>query len=149
MTTLREFPRYTINEKSEVYDTLKKRVLKQSNHSLGYKIVQLINEAGDRKLPRIHRLVFEAFILKDGDEMPKEIDHMDGNRANNQIANLRAATRQENCRNRSKQKNNTSGYKNIYITINGTFLVRIVISKDDIYQKIFKILMQLFFIIGC
>ena len=142
MKAIRDFARYTINQNSEVYDILKKRVLKQSNHSKGYKIVHLVNEDKNIKCPLIHRLIFEAFILKDGETMPKDIDHMDGNRANNQIANLRAATRQENCRNTQKYKNNTSGYKNIYITKYGTFLVRICISKDVIYTKIFKILQE-------
>ena len=141
MTSIKAFPRYTINETSEIYDTLKKRVIKQCN-SYGYKIVSLTNEAGDRKYPRIHRLLFEAFVLKDGETMPTEIDHIDLNRANNQIANLRAATSQENKRNQQKRKNNSSGYKNITITKYGNFEVQIWISKDDRYSKTFKILQE-------
>jgi hypothetical protein len=141
MTAIREFPRYTISENSEIFDTLKKRVIKQCNVK-GYKIVNLTNENGDIKKPRVHRLIFEAFILKDGDEMPTDIDHIDLNKSNNQIANLRSATHQENCRNRSKQKNNSSGYKNIIITKYGTFKVQIWISRDDRYSKTFKILKE-------
>jgi mRNA-degrading endonuclease RelE of RelBE toxin-antitoxin system len=141
MTSIREFPRYTIAENSEIYDTLNKRVIKQSN-SNGYKIVSLVNEEGNQKCPRIHRLVFETFVLKDGETMPKEIDHIDNNRSNNQIANLRAATHQENLRNQQKRKDNTSGYKNIYITKSGTYRVQIRISKDDRYIKTFKTLQE-------
>jgi hypothetical protein len=139
MKAIRDFARYTINQNTEVYDTLNKRILKQSNDKDGYKFVNLTNEDGNRKHPRVHRLMFEAFILKDEDEMPKEVDHIDNNKANNQIANLRGATRQENQRNQQKHKDNKSGYKNIYITKSGTFKVEIRISKDDKYQKIFKI----------
>lgn len=142
MAAIKSFLRYTINEKSEVFDTLKKRVIKQGNDKDGYKRVSLVDEYGNRKKHLIHRLVFENFILKDGETMPKEIDHIDNNRANNLIENLRAATRQENQRNKPKQKNNQSGYKNIIITKWQTYKVQIWISKDDRYRKTFKILQE-------
>lgn len=40
----------------------------------------------------------------------KGYDHIDRNRLNNQSCNLRRATSTENARNRSRQRNNTSGY---------------------------------------
>lgn len=42
-----------------------------------------------------------------------QIDHIDGNRLNNQRSNLRRCTNQENQRNKKAQKNNTSGYKGV------------------------------------
>jgi hypothetical protein len=45
--------------------------------------------------------------------IPKIIDHIDNNPANNRIDNLREATQQENCFNSKKRKHNTSGYKNV------------------------------------
>jgi hypothetical protein len=58
-----------------------------------------------------------------------EIDHIDNNKTNNNIDNLREATRNQQNYNRSLQKNNTSGHKGVswdersgkwraYITIN-------------------------------
>lgn len=41
-------------------------------------------------------------------------DHKDGNGLNNQQSNLRNCTKAENQQNHGPQKNNTSGYKNIY-----------------------------------
>lgn len=40
----------------------------------------------------------------------KQIDHVDGNKANNRLRNLRLVTNLENCRNMAVSKNNTSGY---------------------------------------
>lgn len=57
-----------------------------------------------------HRLIWEYFH---GVPPTNFIDHIDGNKSNNVISNLREATSAENLANRGKQKNNTSGYKNI------------------------------------
>lgn len=43
---------------------------------------------------------------------PKEIDHIDRDKKNNRISNLRILTHRENCNNR-KQRQNPSGYKGI------------------------------------
>jgi hypothetical protein len=48
-------------------------------------------------------------------EMPAEqVDHINGNRADNRIANLRPVSIQKNRMNKCKQSNNTSGYKGVY-----------------------------------
>ena len=45
--------------------------------------------------------------------LPKYIDHINGNRSNNRLENLREASIVENNRNKSISKNNTSGYNGI------------------------------------
>lgn len=45
---------------------------------------------------------------------PDEIDHVDGDKTNNRIENLRAATRQDNVRNTSIRKTNKSGVQGVY-----------------------------------
>ena len=57
----------------------------------------------------LHRLVF----LLHHKYMPTQIDHIDGNRSNNKIENLRPATINENARNSKKPSHNTSGYKGV------------------------------------
>lgn len=42
------------------------------------------------------------------------VDHIDRDKSNNRIANLRAASYSENSRNRGKQANNTSGRKGVF-----------------------------------
>lgn len=43
-----------------------------------------------------------------------EIDHIDGDRSNNRLHNLREATHIENMQNKATYKNNTSGYTGVY-----------------------------------
>lgn len=52
-----------------------------------------------------HRIIWRMCT---GDS-PEEIDHIDGDRVNNRIDNLRACTRQENMRNLSVKSDNKSG----------------------------------------
>lgn len=69
-----------------------------------YKTVQTHkNDTGERL---IHRLIMKP---------PKgvEIDHIDGNRLNNQKSNLRFATSSQNKINRGARKDNKSGYKGV------------------------------------
>ena len=72
---------------------------------LGYRRVQ-ISLDGKRKLFRLHQIVW--FIHHNN--IPKMLDHIDGDRLNNRIENLRLATHQQNNRNRSSNRNSSSKY---------------------------------------
>lgn len=57
----------------------------------------------------LHRLIF----MYHHGYLPEFLDHINGDRVDNRIENLRPATKDENCRNRCSHKNNTSGEKNV------------------------------------
>ena len=66
----------------------------------------------NQKSYSLHRLIWCAYY---GDWPEYEIDHIDGDKKNNSIHNLRIATPSQNRMNRGKQKNNTSGHKGVYL----------------------------------
>ena len=63
-------------------------------------------------------------------DFKKAIDHIDGNGQNNDIKNLRLVTASENKLNSKINKNNTSGYKNIYFhKLFKKYVCQIVINR--------------------
>jgi HNH endonuclease len=65
----------------------------------------------DGKAYSLHRIIY----LWNHGYLPKIIDHIDGNKENNCIENLREATQQQNCVNRKHHSNSKSPYKNVYL----------------------------------
>jgi hypothetical protein len=64
----------------------------------------------DKKCIAAHRLIW---VMQHG-AFPELIDHIDGDRLNNRIENLRLADRFGNAQNKRMHKNNTSGVKGVY-----------------------------------
>ena len=75
-----------------------------------------------------HRLIF----LYHHGFLPSEIDHIDTDRLNNRIENLRPATKSENQQNKPLQINNTSGVKNVRYK-DGKWRVDIKVNRKQIY----------------
>ena len=75
------------------------------------KNVEILYKDGKQNHHRIHQLVAQEFIEKpDGKNC---VDHVDKNRLNNIVENLRWVSSSENSRNRSMRSNNTTGYKGV------------------------------------
>ena len=78
-----------------------------------------------------HRL---AWLYHYGYLPTKQIDHINGDRSDNRITNLREATPAENSQNKGKNKTNTSGYTGVSLDkVSGK--LRAQIQKDG--KKIF------------
>jgi hypothetical protein len=75
-----------------------------TNH--GYVLVHISIQGKPQRM-LAHRIVW---ALAHGRWPPQQIDHHDGNRSNNSLANLRDATHSENQHNRHISKHNISGF---------------------------------------
>lgn len=101
---IKEYPNYEISNFGRVkslkyYSNIHKKyydrvlILKEKTNKHGYKMIGLSNEYG-RKTFAIHRLVANAFI--DNKNNYNEVNHIDGNKSNNNFNNLEWCTRRDN-----------------------------------------------------
>jgi len=88
---------YKINKKGEILGVKRNNILKPQLSKDGYFNVRLCK---DNKIKgfRVHRLIALHFI--DNPNNLLEIDHIDRNRTNNNIENLRWSTHSDNLKNR-------------------------------------------------
>ena len=105
------YPNYLIYDDGRIFSKKSNIFLKPTFHTKGYRMVGLYKN-GKLKTHRLHRLVAIHYIPNPNNY--NEIDHINRNKNDNNVENLRWCSRSENVRNRNISKNNTSGYKNIY-----------------------------------
>lgn len=74
---------------------------------------------------KLHRL---AWLYVYGN-LPKVIDHIDGNPANNKINNLRSCNMQQNSCNQKLRKDNTTGVKGLRLAKHGKWRAFITYNK--------------------
>jgi len=104
------FSDYLIYDDGRVWSKISKIFLKESSCPKGYKSVGLrFNE--QRTTKKIHRLVAEHFI--ENKDNLKEVDHINRNKGDNRMENLRWVDRTTNLLNQTVRKNNKLGIKNI------------------------------------
>lgn len=83
-----------------------------------------------------HRL---AWIYVYGSLPNGEIDHINGNKFDNRIGNLRASTISQNRSNVGVRKDNSLGFKGIsYVKTTGNYQVRLMVNKKRIQVGTFK-----------
>tara|TARA_R110000824_G_scaffold15390_1_gene64807 strand:+ start:92 stop:550 length:459 start_codon:yes stop_codon:yes gene_type:complete len=120
--TIKDYENYVIRSDGVVINIITKREMKPCTDKDGYLLLNLTNE-GKSKTLKLHRLLGKAFI--DGeDETHNEIDHIDQNKTNNSLSNLRWATRSEQCFNKKHKPSNT-GEPYISLTKSNTYAVEI------------------------
>ena len=87
------------------------------------------------RLYREHRLAYEFMFGPVPQGM--EIDHVNGDRADNRIVNLRLATHQQNLANCKNRKNNTSGRKGVNRHIDGRWRAKITVDGKTLHLGLF------------
>ena len=80
------------------------RIVKESIDNDGYLRLSLIDDDGKRKTVSKHRIVAQNFVYNDDPVRNTEVDHINKNRTDNHISNLRWASRSTNNRNRTGNK---------------------------------------------
>lgn len=86
---------YSIEEDGRVYSHYAKKYMKTSIDKDGYETITLVNDKGGYSHFGIHRLLMIAFNPVENMEY-LQINHIDGNKKNNDISNLEWCTTQEN-----------------------------------------------------
>lgn len=95
--------------------------------------IRSIRHNGKQTNIRMHRVILERIGYK-----LEHVDHIDHNGLNNTRENIRPCTSQENKCNRTKQKNNTSGFKGVsWHKASGKWETRIGMNGKTKYLGLF------------
>ena len=114
---VKNYPDYKISNLGDIFSIKSNKMLKPTKDLNGYYKIKLINDIKRREM-FIHRLVYDTF--KNIEHNDKVIDHIDRNKINNSINNLREVSLSDNSKNCEKKK-----YKKTKIhqyTLNNEFI---------------------------
>lgn len=95
----------------------------------GYQIITICN-----KQHLAHRL---AWMYVHG-SLPSMIDHIDGNRLNNKIENLRVCTPSTNAMNSGVKNRNKLGVKGVFSAKNGKYIAQICLNYKRMHLGTFE-----------
>lgn len=102
------------------------------DHISGYKRVSI-----NHNHYLVHRLIWKMF----NNEEPPMVDHINGNKHDNRIENLRAATRSENCSNKIGHANSETGFCGV--TLNKwknktpSYVAKVRVNNETVFNKRF------------
>lgn len=85
---------YSVDENGRVYSLRSAKRLKEIKMQSGYIYVHLCNGKNKTKLARLHRIVAEAFL--EPKEGMDQVNHINGNKADNRAENLEWCTQKQN-----------------------------------------------------
>lgn len=94
---------YAVTDCGKVWSHKRGKFLK-SSLSRGYPIVTLMKDGKKDEARKIHRLIMLTFIGPDIDPEKNQVDHIDGNKLNNALGNLRWVSKSENMQNKKTAK---------------------------------------------
>ena len=135
LETMREYLDYDpqtgiFTWKKNLKGPVKKGMKAGAKHSRGYISIGFNGESY-----LAHRLAW-AFAHNDISQ-DMQIDHINGNRQDNRISNLRLASHEDNCRNSKPRKHNKSGIKGVRKE-NSRWAARIRVNKKEIWLGTFN-----------
>ena len=121
---VKALPRWKINNRGK--QLTKEKLLKFNDFSTDYLRVPLTDKNHIKKYYLVHRLVAMAFIPNEKD-LP-QVNHIDGNKLNNNVENLEWCTREDNIKHAYKMGLNPSRKK----------IIEYVDSLEDRIDKLEK-----------
>lgn len=126
---------YSVTDDGRVWSERAQRFLVSTPNPNGYPQVNLRNKYGKGITKAVHRIMAWAFFgIKDS----TALDHIDGNRANNLLLNLRLCTPSQNQANSGLKKSNTSGFKGVrYMPERKKWRSRITLNGKEIHLGYF------------
>jgi hypothetical protein len=109
------------------------RILNGATSKEGYIRINLKNEDNEYKKYTLQRIIYKSFY-PEIDINNKDIDHINRNKKDNNLNNLRPATRQQNGANQKTRKNSITQLKNIttYKLKDGTIKYKVEILKSPL-----------------
>jgi hypothetical protein len=110
---------------------LKPRASRKKGDYACYDVNISDGKGGGQRNHKVHRLVALAFLPNPNNYT--EIDHIDRNPANNQVSNLRWATRSEQCFNSRTRCDNALGERNIQKRLNMYQVKRVGVPYKAFY----------------
>ena len=126
------YENYLIYPDGKVFSKNNNRYLKQHPNRHGYIMVGL-SKNNNSKTSSVHRLVALHYIPKiEGKDF---VDHIDRNRQNNDVSNLRWVTKSQNSQNQKKRNTNSSGHS--YIVYDNLWRFKKLIN-GKLYRRSFK-----------
>lgn len=90
---IKDFPNYSVSSSGSVRNDNRMSLLKPTTNHKGYLYV-VLSKDGKTTTKKIHRLVAESFI--DNPDNKPQVNHIDGNKQNNDVSNLEWCTASEN-----------------------------------------------------
>ena len=131
--TITQCPDYEISNLGRIRNKKTQKILKQSIIKGGYKVVTL-----KQKTFYVHKLLGIAFIQNPLNKLC--IDHINNDKLDNNLLNLRWVTYNENNQNRSLSKNNLLGIKGVRKIYNDKFVARVKFNNKEYHLGSFKTL---------
>ena len=133
---IEEYENYEISNLGNVRNIDTGKILKPGKNNRGYYHV-ILYKNGTKTTFKIHRLVGFAFIPNP--ENLRDIDHIDRNKTNNSISNLRWVSQSNNLRNRPKFKNSSSKYMGVcFHKAAGKYKAQIRINNKNKYIGLYE-----------
>jgi len=124
--------KYCATKDGRIYSLLTNRFLAQSDDTYGYNTVNL----GDKTI-KVHRIIANTFL--DNPNNHPHVDHINRDRKDNRLSNLRFVSLSENQRNKNPPRVRTPELRNIQIK-KTTFKVTVKNKNNVKIYKTFKTL---------